>query len=332
VTAPNLKKSKLDRLGHWLLKYVLIAFFVYFVVTFSILNFSQLYLSQKIEDLFLFNIILSLLLGLTLTIMWDLFWLSFKIVGWMESKLDEIRPKGKVGKSVEARIALRKYFLIASCCFALLGIISLSFAIRNFKFSLVDMWLFPWPSLIFISFSLGFLGNYATIISAKEFAVFYLTRFSRQFESSRKENWEFSIKDLSRGLGYYQKSLPSHLKLKSLNRRVGQIQLVLERSSGSDLTKLVSNIGQIIETIEGRNNRKFDEVFLKLVDFLDLSEESKALTIEVKEVTRRERIRNYLSPIAKSILEKIIYVMIGLIVLLIIVWLGLGQYLGNIKI
>ena len=331
MTAPNLKKSKLDRLGHWLLKYVLIAFFIFFVVILSLLNFIQLYQSLKIEDLFLFNVFLSLLLGLTLTFMWNVFWLSMKIVGWMEPKLRRIKPEGKVVKSVEARIAARKYYLLLSCCFALLGIISLSFALRDYKFSfLVDIWLFLFPFLIFFEVSMGLLGNYISVISAKEFAVFYLTRFSRQFESSRKENWEFSIKDLSRGLGYYQKSLPFSLKLNSLDRRIRQVQLVLERSPRADLNKLKRSIGKITKAIDKGNHDQFDEIFLELVEFLDISENSKSEVVELKETNRRGRIKNYFSPIFKSLLTHILHLAVVLVILLVAIWLGLGPYLGNV--
>ena len=331
VTSDKTAKKKLNRLVHWLLKHVLLVFFVMFVTSFSIVNFVELYQSLQIEKLFQANLVLSLVSGLFLTLSWDLTWTVYRKMFDRAWAMHEKTLRKEYGKPVMRRLASRKYYLLSFYCLFLLGAVSLFFSIRNYQSASSYSILSALPTMFFIETSIVSLDFYMNIVNDKELAVFYLRRFFIQFESVYKEeNIKFSIKNLSKGLKHYQKTLPPVFKLKSLNRRLGQIQLLLERSPKAELKRFTHSIKQIINAVDSGNHQQFDDLFLKLIDLLDASEKSKAEVIELKEATRRENIRSFFSPIAKNVLEKILYAIALFIIGVVLYWVG--HYLGYIKI
>lgn len=318
-------KTRRHKLLSWFLKHVLFALFIVFVTFFALMNFYQVLHSMNVEELISINLLMSSFVGIILVIVWNMNWKFIPLL----SKATEKGVKKRRLRPLSQRLASRKYYLLSFYCFTLLTLVSLIFLVRAYwpAFTITSASRFI-LTVFFLEFAALSVYYYQYLVQDRERAVFYLRSFNEKLEKALdgKHGQIPSAKLLSDGFKYYEKSLASPFKLKSIKEKLRQIRLVLERGSKGDCKKLLSIFRKIVDAIEKENHEEFDTLFIELRDSLNTYVNTKKDVIELGKPTRMSRIESSLSQLAKPIAEKVVP---WLVILAIV---ALISYLSGIRI
>jgi len=314
-------ETRRHKLLVWFLKHVLLIFSISFVTVFAFTNFYELLLSMNVEELFQINLLLSSFMAVSVVMSWNMGRMFFPLYDRMFEKAMERRKITPLSQ----RITSRKYYLILSYCFALLGAVSLIFLVRSYPPTTSVSFISFALTIVFLELSIAYIYRYQIIVQDKEQAVFYLGKFWDRLRKAYEKKGQIpSIEDLSKGFKYYENSLASSITLKSTKEKLNQINLVLDRGSKSDHKRLMRVLKKIIDAIEKGDHNEFDIVFVELIDFLSAFENEKRDVIELGKPTRIKRGRLLLSELAKPILERVVPMLIILaIIALVYIWSGI---------